>query len=104
MRSELLKKGQILQGFAYATEGRNRYIGTLGHNATVNYLVDTLSGLDYYDIDVQPFTVPSASGTLNSNGANYEVAPMTFTPEGAVSGPILLISNLGCDIVSAIGR
>lgn len=102
LRSELLKKGQILQDFAYATEGRNRYIGTPGHNATVNYLVDTLDALDYYDIEVQPFTVPSASGTLSVSEVSYEVAPMTFTPEGTVSAPVILVSNLGCDAVSVV--
>lgn len=102
LRSELLKKGEILQNFAYATDGRNRYIGTPGHNATVNYLVDTLSALDYYDVEVQPFTVPSASGALSVAGVSYEVAPMTFTAEGTVSGPVVLVSNLGCDPVSWI--
>ncbi|KUJ17171.1 putative leucine aminopeptidase 2 [Mollisia scopiformis] len=97
LRSELLDKGRILQDFAYATEGRNRYIGTPGHNATVNYLVDTLDALDYYDVEVQPLTVPSASGTLSISEVDYEVAPMTFTAEGTVSGPIVLVSNLGCN-------
>jgi carboxypeptidase Q len=68
----------------------------------VNYLVDTLSALDYYDVEVQPFTVPSASGALSVEGVSYEVAPMTFTAEGTVSGLVALVPDLGCDPVSLI--
>jgi len=100
LRSELLKKGQTLQDFAYATEGRNRYIGTPGHNATVNYLVDTLTATGYYDIEVQPFTVPSASANLSVDGVTYEAAPMTFTAAGTPSGPLIPVANIGCDAVS----
>ncbi|PMD51227.1 putative leucine aminopeptidase 2 [Hyaloscypha bicolor E] len=97
LRSELLKKGQTLQDFAYATVGRNRYIGTPGHNATVNYLVDTLTATGYYDIEVQPFTVPSASADLSVDGVTYEAAPMTFTAAGTPSGPLIPVANIGCD-------
>jgi carboxypeptidase Q len=100
LRSELLKKGQLFQDFAYATEGRNRVIGSPGHNATVNYLINTISALNYYDIEVQPFTVPSASADLSVNSVVYEVAPMTFTAEGTPQGPVVVVSNLGCDAVN----
>lgn len=91
-----------MQDFAYATEGRNRYIGTPGHNATVNYLVDTLAATGYYDIEVQPFTVPSASADLSINGVTYEAAPMIFTAAGAPSSPLVLVANIGCDAVSLL--
>jgi carboxypeptidase Q len=104
LRSELLKKGQILQDFAYSHEGRNRVIGSPGHNSTVNYLVEQLTALNYYDVEVQPFTVPSASATLSVNGQTYEVAPMTFTSAGSPEGPLVVVANLGCDAVSKIAN
>jgi carboxypeptidase Q len=100
LRSELLKKGQILQNFAYATPGRNRVIGSPGHNATINYLVEQLTALDYYDVSVQPFTVPTATANLTINGRPYEVSPMSFTPGGSSSASVVVVANLGCDAVS----
>ena len=97
LRSELLKKGNILQDFAYSHPGRNRYIGSPGHNATVNYLVDTLTKTGYYDVAVQPFTVPSASSNLTVGGTSYDSIPMTFTAEGSPKGTLVAISNFGCD-------
>ncbi|KAF8853393.1 transferrin receptor ectodomain, apical domain-containing protein [Acephala macrosclerotiorum] len=45
-----------------------------------------------------PFTIPSASLTLSVSGAEYESAPMTFTPAGAlVAVPVVLVANIGCD-------
>lgn len=100
LRSELLKKGQTLQDFAYATEGRNRYIGSQGHNSTVNWLIDTLSATGYYDIEKQSFTVPDASASLSVNNVTYEAAPMTFTAAGAPTGSLVAVANIGCDAVS----
>jgi hypothetical protein len=68
----------------------------------VNYLVDTLAATGYYDIEVQPFTVPSSSVDLSVNGVTYEAAPMTFTAAGAPSGPLILVANVGCDAVSLL--
>ncbi len=99
MRSELLKRAQTLQDFAYAIEDHNRYIGSPSHNATVNCLVETIAPTRYYDIKVQPFTVPSASADLSVNGVNYTVSPMTFTATGTPSGSLVAIANLGCDAV-----
>jgi len=36
----LLAKAQHLEDIAYATPGRNRGMGSLGHNETVAYLVE----------------------------------------------------------------
>lgn len=99
LRSELLKKGQILQDFAYATPAQNRVIGSPGHNATVHYLVDQLTALNYYDVSMQPFTVPSATANLVINGKVYEVSPMTFTPGGNFSASLVAVANFGCDTV-----
>lgn len=100
--SALVANGQKLQDFAYATPGRNRYIGTAGHNSTVNYLVDTLAATKFYDNTVQPFQVSNATANLSINGVVYEVAPMTFTSAGDLLASLELVANLGCDAVSSI--
>ncbi|CZS91396.1 related to aminopeptidase Y precursor, vacuolar [Rhynchosporium graminicola] len=97
LRSELLSKGATLQGFAYATEERNRYIGSPGHNATVNWLYDTLTNTGYYDVYIQPFPVESSSATGTANGAPLAVAAMTGTPAGTPSAEIVNVANIGCD-------
>lgn len=97
LRSELLKKGRILQDFAYSTPGRNRYIGTPGHNLTVNYLADTLTATGYYDVAIQPFYVPDATASLTKDSTPYAVAQMSFTPEGSPTGVLVPVANLGCD-------
>ena len=99
-RSELLKKGQLFQDFAYSHEGRNRYIGSPGHNLTVNYLYDTLVATGYYDVSIQPFTVDSIAGNLTVNGVAIASAPMSFSPEGIPSAGLVPVANVGCDAVS----
>lgn len=97
LRSELLKKGRILQDFAYATPGRNRLIGTPGHQSTVDYLVNTLKALDYYDVSTQAFNVSTSAGNVTIDGKPLESQPMTGTPAGTPSAPIVLVANVGCD-------
>ncbi|KAH9209276.1 putative leucine aminopeptidase 2 [Leptodontidium sp. 2 PMI_412] len=97
LRSELLAKGRTLQGFAYATAERNRYIGSPGHNATVNWLVDTLTATGYYDVSVQPFDVESSGATGTANGAPLAVQAMTGTPAGTPSGELVKVANIGCN-------
>jgi hypothetical protein len=65
-------------------------------------LVETLTALNYYDITVQPFTVPDASATLSVNGQAYEVIPMTFTSAGRPAGPVVVVANFGCFAASQI--
>jgi hypothetical protein len=69
------REGPDTTRLAYAAEGRNRCIGGPDYNATVNYLIDTLAATGYYDIEVQPFTVPSASADLTANGVAYTISP-----------------------------
>jgi carboxypeptidase Q len=59
-----------------------------------------LTATNYYDVEVQPFTVPSSSATLSVGSVEYEVAPMTFTAAGSPEGEIVVVSNLGCNAVS----
>jgi carboxypeptidase Q len=101
LRSELLKKGQILQDFAYSWSGRNRLIGTPGHNKTVNYLYDTLAATGYYDVAFQKFLISTPiNETFTVAGTSYETVAMAFSEAGEVTAPIAQVANLGCDAVS----
>ena len=93
----LLAGSQKLQDFADA-HGGNRAFGSGGHNATVNYLYDTLNALGYYDVVKQPFTEIFSSGTtsLTSNGKKIESSIMTYTPGGSASGSLVAVSGRGC--------
>ncbi|KAK7223065.1 hypothetical protein V2G26_011068 [Clonostachys chloroleuca] len=97
---DLLSAAQKLQDIADA-HGGNRAFGGGGHNATVDWLYDTLTALDYFDVVKQPFTelFHTASGTLSIGGAKVgSVSTMTYTPGGTVSAPLVLVSNLGCSV------
>ena len=94
---DLVAGSQKLQDLADA-HGGNRAFGSGGHNATVDYLVDTLTALDYYDVVKQPFTelFAAASGGVSINGASVEGNIMTYTPAGQVSGTLVQGNALGC--------
>ncbi|EPE27057.1 Zn-dependent exopeptidase [Glarea lozoyensis ATCC 20868] len=98
LRSELLKKGQILEDFAYSWSGRNRLIGTIGHNKTVNYLYDTLVATGYYDVAFQKFLISTPiNETFTVGNSSYETVAMAFSEAGKVTAPIVKVANLGCD-------
>ncbi|KAL3417278.1 peptidase family M28 [Phlyctema vagabunda] len=97
LRSELLKKANTLEGFAYATPARNRVIGSPGHAATIKWLVDTVTALDYYDVTTQAFTVPQGNSSFVAGGTTYESLLMTFSPAGSPDAPLVAVANLGCD-------
>lgn len=100
----LLERAQKLEDFAYASEQRNRLIGTPGHNDTINYIYDTLNALDgYYDVELQPFdTLVQESGdfAFSVGDQAYETAEMEFSPSGDVTAPLVVVNNLGCEAVS----
>ncbi|KAK4174660.1 putative aminopeptidase [Triangularia setosa] len=96
-KRDLLNDANKLQSFAKA-HGGNRAFGSGGHNATVDYIYNTLKRLNYYDVVKQPFTEIFSEGTasLNVNGANVPAAIMTYTPGGEVSSTLVAVPNLGC--------
>jgi hypothetical protein len=95
----LLAGSQKLQDLADANGG-NRAFGSAGHNATVDYLYDTLTTLDYYDVSKQEFVELFSGGnaTLSANGADYAPGLMTYTPSGHVKAPLVVVSNFGCAV------
>ncbi|KAH8821348.1 putative leucine aminopeptidase 2 [Xylogone sp. PMI_703] len=97
LRSELLAKAQTLEGFAYSTPQRNRVIGSPGHEATINWVVDSLKALDYYNVTTQLFTVPLGTSSFTAGGVTYESILMTFTPAGNPVAPLVAVPNLGCE-------
>ncbi len=95
---DLLAGSQKLQDIADA-HGGNRAFGSGGHNATVDYLYNTLTKLNYYDVVKQPFTeiYAEANATLTVAGAAIDASAMTYTPGGEASKPLVAVANLGCD-------
>jgi hypothetical protein len=98
----LYAKAEHLQDIAYKTEGKNRVIGSKGHDDTVAFIKETLEQFpDYYTVKLQgvPLLV-GISANLTANNKTIEAFPVTLAPAGKVSGPLVAIPNLGCEEVS----
>ncbi|KAL6703350.1 hypothetical protein ACN47E_009768 [Coniothyrium glycines] len=95
----LFAKAEILQEIAYNTEGKNRVIGSKGHEDTVAYIKEQLGQFpDYYTVETQ--AVPLNIGynaTLTANNKTIEAFATTLAPGGTVTGPLVAIPNLGCE-------
>lgn len=98
LRSELLKKSEYLLSLAV---DNTRRAATPGHNKTVDWIFDTLSAYpDYYDVEIQPFTMPGGKAVFTANGQSLVADYMIYSPAGAVSAPLVLVNNQGCVPVS----
>ncbi|KAL0570300.1 hypothetical protein V5O48_011664 [Marasmius crinis-equi] len=97
----LLAHAQKLQDFAFATPARNRVFGSVGHNDTVKYFFDTLTGLgDYYDVSLQPFSAQAYTpGThaLNIDGESATSGLFDYAPNGNVTEVLVPVADLGCN-------
>lgn len=98
----LFAKAEILQDIAYRTEGKNRVIGSKGHEDTVAYIKGQLEQFpDYYTVETQ--AVPLNIGynaSFKANNKTIEAYAVTLAPGGTASGPLVAIPNLGCEEVS----
>lgn len=95
---DLLKGSQALQDIA-DEHGGNRAFGGGGHNATVDYIFETVEATGYYDVIKQPFTelYSEASGSIIIDDKEIASTPMTYTPGGSASGAALVkVAGLGC--------
>lgn len=94
---DLLAGSQKLQDFADANGG-NRAFGGGGHNATVDYIYNTLKELDYYDVYKQPFIELFTAATIefSAGGEEFKAEYMTYGPSGTASAPLVKVNNLGC--------
>ncbi|PVH79074.1 putative leucine aminopeptidase 2 [Cadophora sp. DSE1049] len=100
-RSALLAKANKLQEIAYASPGRNRLIGTAGHEGTVAWITSILDQYpDYYTYYLQPLALSVGAGANLTLGG--VVVPDTFAvdlaPSGTVSAPVVSVANLACDL------
>ncbi|KAH7073663.1 hypothetical protein BKA63DRAFT_472031 [Paraphoma chrysanthemicola] len=101
----LLAGAQQLEDFAYASEERNRLIGSPGHNDTIYWIKDTLEALDgYYNVSLQEFfTVAQLNGTINTFTVDGETPPegsfllFDYSATGNVTAPLVVVNNLGCN-------
>jgi len=101
----LLEGAQQLEDFAYASEERNRFIGSPGHNDTVYWLKDTLESLDgYYNVSLQNFyTIAQINGTINAFLVDGAPVPESdyllfdYSASGNVTAPLVTVSNVGCN-------
>jgi Zn-dependent M28 family amino/carboxypeptidase len=95
---DLLAGSQVLQDIADANGG-NRAFGGGGHNATVDYIYNTLTALNYYNVVKQPFPeiYSEGKGSLSVDGADVSADTLTYTPGGEATKPLVAVANLGCD-------
>ncbi|KAK4221875.1 hypothetical protein QBC38DRAFT_491150 [Podospora fimiseda] len=98
-KKDLRDGAQKLLDLANA-HGGNRAFGSGGHNATVDYIYNTLSKLNYYTVTKQPFTEIFSQGTatLSIDGQALEAQIMTYTPGGDVEAELVAVPNLGCEL------
>jgi carboxypeptidase Q len=100
LQANLAAKSQDLEDIAYASPGRNRVMGSEGHNNTVAYLVGSIEALgDYYTVYTQPFVAlySNTEGNLTVNGVEAEVEQFTYAPSGNVEAELVAVANLGCN-------
>lgn len=102
----VMNHAKALEAIAYNTTGRNRVMGSPGHEATVKYIYDQLTDAsleDYYRVTLQEFTariLKGATGSLVVNGKNTSIIVGDYSPSGTVNGSLALAGNLGCTEVS----
>ncbi|OQN95646.1 hypothetical protein B0A48_18245 [Cryoendolithus antarcticus] len=101
LQSNLADKSQDLEDIAYATLGRNRVMGSEGHNNTVAYLVESIEALgDYYTVHAQPFIAlySATAGNLTVNDVLAETATYEYSPGGSITAELVTVANLGCNV------
>jgi hypothetical protein len=98
----MYKKAEHLQEIAYRSPGKNRVIGSQGHQDTVNYIKSQIEKYpDYYTIELQDVPLSlGQSANLTVNGNALEVYAVDLAPAGHVSGELAAVPNLGCDEVN----
>jgi Zn-dependent M28 family amino/carboxypeptidase len=90
---------QKLMDFATA-HGGNRAFGSKGHQATVDFLYDSLTALDYYDVYKQEFTAAFSAGSaaLEVGGLTVTGRVMTYSPSGSGEASVVAVNALGCTV------
>lgn len=96
-REALLAHAEKLEEFAALTPG-NRAFGSKGHEATIGYVKQLLEETEYYDVEYQTFeyAYSESKASVTVAGEQLYSSAFTYAPGGDVSGPIVLVNNLGC--------
>ncbi|KAH7077960.1 hypothetical protein BKA63DRAFT_542222 [Paraphoma chrysanthemicola] len=93
----LYAKAEKLQEIAYATPGKNRVIGSPGHEATVAWIQSNLD-TSYYDVTLQGVELSvGINATLTANNKTIDAFATTLAPAGNATGALVAIPNLGCE-------
>ncbi|KAK5164404.1 uncharacterized protein LTR77_010100 [Saxophila tyrrhenica] len=99
-KKALSTKAHELEDLAYSTPGRNRVMGSEGHNSTVAWITGYLDEMsDFYTYEVQPFIAlySDANGTATADGDELEAEAFEYSPSGDVEADIVAVDNLGCE-------
>ena len=97
----LVKHARQLVNFSKLSNG-TRVFGSLGHNATLNYIKGLLDKTNFYDTVYQtfPYFYSDGSATFSANGTSYSTSWFTYGPAGNVTAPLVIVNDLGCEAVS----
>ncbi|KAM0720926.1 hypothetical protein Q7P37_003211 [Cladosporium fusiforme] len=96
----LRAKAEHLEGIAYATDDRNRVIGSAGFNNTVEWLYESVEALgDYWTVYKQPFTAlySNVDGDITVDGVTFEPSFFEYSPGGTVTAELVPVADLGCE-------
>ncbi|PBP17070.1 putative leucine aminopeptidase 2 [Diplocarpon rosae] len=94
--SALLDKVKTLQDIADASRDRNRFIGSPGHDSTVNYIVEQLEATGYYNVKRQKFVASYQRAWAWGNGAEFEAEPFIHSPPANVTSAVASVDHGGC--------
>lgn len=99
----LMKHARNLSRFSQIKGANTRAFGTIGHNATVQYIKSSLDRTGYYDTQLQTFQYFYSDGTatFSAAGTKYDAAWFTYGPGGDANAPLVIVNNLGCSLVCA---
>ncbi|KAF5355863.1 hypothetical protein D9756_004331 [Leucocoprinus leucothites] len=94
----LLKHAKALSKFGEINGAHTRVAGSVGHNATVDYIKSSLDKTGFYDTFLQTFTYTFSNGnaTFSANGTQFDAEWLTSGPSGDAEAPLVVVSNLGC--------
>lgn len=112
LQNAITKKGleahaKKLMSFAKSTPEYNRAFGGKGHNMTVDYIKKWFGQWpEYYKVETQSFVHPYTDGfaSLSVDGVPFpgpdEPGYFTYGVAGTVTAEIVVVNNLGCELVS----
>lgn len=100
----LLTHAKNLFRFSQINGGHTRVFGSVGHNATVNYIKSSLDKTGFYHTELQTFPLVYSEGnaTFSADGVDYKADWFTYGPSGNVNAPLVIVDSLGCNQVSLV--